>query len=131
MAYVKPSPFIKHVFNPLAKRFGIGGARELVVKRRKSGDMQSIPVMPLEHEGVRYLVSVRGESEWVRNMRAAGGAELRGKTGAERFRFAELPVAERAPIIARYREQAGKNVDSYWKRLPDDADHPVFRIERV
>lgn len=122
---MKPSPFIKHVFNPLAKRFGIGGAQQLVVKRRKSGAEQNIPVMPLEHDGARYLVSVRGESEWVRNMRAAGGGELRG----ERFGFTELPVQERAPIIAAYRQEAGKNVDTYWKKLPDDADHPVFRIE--
>ena len=129
MAYVKPGPFIKYVFNPLAKRFGIGGARELVVKRRVSGTEQSIPVMPLEHDGGRYLVSVRGESEWVRNMRAAGGGELRGKGGNGRFGFTELPVQERAPIIASYRQAAGKNVDTYWKKLPDDADHPVFRIE--
>jgi hypothetical protein len=129
MAYVKPGLFIKHVFNPIAKRFGIGGARELVVKRRKSSGEQSIPVMPVEHDGARYLVSVRGESEWVRNMRAAGGGELRGKSGGERFGFTELPVAERAPIIARYRAEAGKNVDTYWKKLPDDADHPVFRLE--
>jgi hypothetical protein len=87
--------------------------------------------MPIEHDGARYLVSVRGESEWVRNMRAAGGGELRGKEGAERFGFTELPVAERASIIARYREQAGRNVDTYWKKLPADADHPVFRLEEA
>ena len=128
MAYLKPGAFIKHVFNPLAKRFGISGAQELVVKRRQSGQDQSIPVVPIEHGGERYIVSVRGEADWVRNMRAAGGGELRSKSGSERFAAAEVPVAERGPIIAAYREANGRGVKGYWDKLPDDADHPVFRV---
>lgn len=129
MAYLKPNAFVKNVFNPIAKKFGMGGANELVVKRRQSGAEQSIPVIPCELDGTRYIVSTRGESDWVRNMRAAGGGELRGKGGSERFTAAEVPVAERGPIIAQYREVAGKTVTTYWDKLPDDADHPVFRIE--
>jgi hypothetical protein len=131
MAYLKPPAFVKHVFNPLAKRFGIGGATELVIERRQTGEEQSIPVIPIEHEGARYVVSTRGESDWVRNMRAAGACELRGKRGAERLTATEVPVAERGPIIATYREVAGKTVKAYWEKLPDDADHPVFRVERA
>jgi deazaflavin-dependent oxidoreductase (nitroreductase family) len=120
---------VKHVFNPIAKKFGLSGTNELIVKRRKSGEEQSIPVIPVEHEGARYIVSTRGESDWVRNMRAAGGGEMRGKSGNGPFTATEVPVAERGPVIARYREVAGKTVDAYWKKLPDDGDHPVFRIE--
>jgi hypothetical protein len=129
MAYLKPAPFVKHVFNPIARKFGMGGARELVVKRRNTGEEQKIPVIPVEHDGARYIVSTRGESDWVRNMRAAGGGELRGKSGAQAFMAAEVPEAERGPIIAAYRVVAGKTVTAYWDKLPDDADHPVFRIE--
>jgi hypothetical protein len=129
MAYLKPPAFVKHVFNPIAKKFGMGGANELVVRRRKTGQEQSIPVIPVEHEGARYIVSTRGESEWVRNMRAAGGGELRGRSGSERFTVTEVPVAESGPIIATYRQVAGKTVEAYWNKLPDDADHPVFRVQ--
>ncbi len=45
----------------------------LEVKGRRSGVVRSNPVTWVEHEGERYLVSPRGESEWVRNVRAAGG----------------------------------------------------------
>jgi hypothetical protein len=128
MAYLKPAPFVKHVFNPIAKRFKLSGSSELVVKRRQSGEEQSIPVIPVEHDGARYIVSTRGESDWVRNMRAAGGGELRGKSSSERFTATEVPLAERGPIIGAYREVAGKTVTAYWDKLPDDADHPVFRI---
>jgi hypothetical protein len=40
----------------------------------------------------------------------------------------EVPVADRAPIIAVYRPLAGKVVEQYWRELPDDADHPVFKL---
>jgi hypothetical protein len=129
MAYLKPPAFVKHVFNPIAKRFNIGGANELRVRRRQSGEQQSIPVIPVEHEGARYIVSTRGESDWVRNMRAAGACELAGKSGTARFTAIEVPVAERGPIILAYRDTAGKTVTQYWEKLPDDADHPVFRLE--
>jgi F420H(2)-dependent quinone reductase len=130
MAYLKPALFAKHVFNPIARRFKFSGTNEMVIRRRKSGEEQKVPVIPFEYEGARYLVSTRGESQWVRNMRAAGGGELRGKSSSERFTATEVPAEERGPIIARYREVAGKSVTAYWKKLPDDADHPTFRIER-
>jgi deazaflavin-dependent oxidoreductase (nitroreductase family) len=129
MAYLKPNSFVKNVFNPIAKKFGLSGTNELIVKRRKTGEEQSIPVIPVEHDGARYIVSTRGESDWVRNIRAAGGCEIRTKSGSEQFSVTEVPVAERSPIIASYRAKAGKTVDTYWDKLPDDADHPVFRIE--
>jgi hypothetical protein len=42
--------------------------------------MLRLPVNPHAYEGAQYLVSARGHSQWVRNMRAAGGGELRGVT---------------------------------------------------
>ena len=37
-------------------------------------------------------------------------------------------MSERAPVIAAYREKAGKQVRGYWAKLPEDADHPVFAL---
>lgn len=126
MAYLKPPAFTKKVFNPLAMRLGISGTRPLVVKRRRSGEPQRIPVIPVDHEGGLYVVSTRGESDWVRNCRAAGRVEL----GGDPYRATELPEPERAPVIDAYREKAGRSVSGYWKKLPDPADHPVFRLDR-
>jgi hypothetical protein len=124
MAYLKPG-FLPKLFNRVALRFGTGGAKGLVVRGRVSRQPMRVPVIPVEHEGERYLVSTRGESEWVRNIRDAAGGEIDGKP----FRAVEIPTEQREPIIATYREVAGKTVDTYWKRLPEPADHPVFRIE--
>lgn len=131
MAYLKPPLFVRRVFNPLAMRFGIGGANTLVVPRRRTGDPQWVPLIPVDHGGARYLVSTRGESDWVRNLRASGGkGELRTRASTEAFRASEVPVDERPPIIAAYRSVAGKTVDAYFSKLTDPADHPVFRLER-
>jgi deazaflavin-dependent oxidoreductase (nitroreductase family) len=129
MAYLKPPAFTRHVFNPLAMRFGIGGTKTLAVRKRRSGEMQRVPVLPLEYDGDRYVVSARGESDWVRNLRAAGEAELGAGDSTERVHATEVPTAERPPILDAYRKAAGKTVASYFKKLPDPADHPVFRIE--
>ena len=130
MAYLKPPFFVKNVFNRLAMAAGAFGTVTLSVPGRRSGSEQRIPVIPVEVDGRRHVVSTRGESEWVRNARHAGRITLRGKkTWAGTYAATEVPVAERGPIIAAYREAAGSTVTAYWKQLPDDADHPVFRLD--
>lgn len=131
MAYLRPGFFTRKVVNPLAMRLGIGGSATLVVPGRRTGRPLQVPVIPLEHDGARYLVSTRGESDWVRNLRAAGRAELRTRSGSERIEAVEVPVEARPPMIDAYRKRAGRTVDTYFEKLPDAADHPVFRIERA
>src|SRR3954464_4926412 len=129
MAYLKPNAFTRKVFNPVAMRLGMSGSETLVVPRRRSGAPQRIPVIPVEHDGARYIVSTRGESDWVRNLREAGGGEIESKGALEAFRAAEIPRGRGEPSTAAYREKAGKTVETYWKQLPEAKDHPVFRVE--
>lgn len=128
MAYLKPPAFTRKVFNPLAMRFGFGESATLAVRGRETGEEQTIPVIPVEVGGSRYVVSTRGESEWVRNARAAGTIEIRTKDRSEAYDIAEVPVGERTPIIDAYRKVAGKTVAGYWKKLPNAVDHPTFRL---
>lgn len=130
MAYLKPPFFVRAVFNRLAMAAGAFGTVTLEVPGRRTGSDQRIPVIPVEVDGAVHVVSTRGESEWVRNVRQAGWLRLRGKRFAGDYDALEVPVGERAPIIAAYREAAGSTVTSYWKQLPDDADHPTFRLSR-
>lgn len=130
MAYLKPNWFARTVFNPLAMRFGIAGSVGLTTRGRRTGLPRRVPVLPVDHAGHRYLVSPRGDTEWVRNLRASGGGELRWRGGGPRsFRAVEIPVAERDPVLAAYREKAGRAVSGLFAKLPDAADHPVFRID--
>ena len=129
MAYLKPGAVTRKVFNPLAMKLGFWNVETLTVPRRKSGEPQSVPVIPVDHDGARYIVSTRGESDWVKNLRAAGGGELKRKGQAEKVQVVELPVEERPPVITAYRAKVGKEVQQYFEKLPDPADHPVFRIQ--
>ena len=74
----------------------------LEVKGRRSGAVRSTVVTWVEHEGTRYLVSPRGESEWVRNVRAVGGEAAIRRRGRRSVRLEEVPAEQRAPVIKAY-----------------------------
>ncbi|GAA2402526.1 nitroreductase family deazaflavin-dependent oxidoreductase [Streptomyces glaucosporus] len=121
-------------------RWGIGpaGARTLAVRGRRSGEWRTTPVNPLDFRGERYLVSPRGHTQWARNLRAAGGGELRIGGRTDRFTAVELPDAEKPAVLRaylkRWRWEVGAFFDGVTPSSTDEellaiADrHPVFRI---
>jgi hypothetical protein len=70
MAYLKPPWFTAKVFNRIAMATGISKTETLTVTKRGSKEPQHIPVVTVSLDGTRYLVSTRGESQWVKNVRA-------------------------------------------------------------
>lgn len=110
-------------------RLRIGGSEALTVPGRRTGNLQRVPVIPVDHDGARYLVSPRGETDWARNLRAAGTGRL-GPHGTEvPIRVHEVPVDARANIITAYRAVAGRAVRSFFADPVDPAHHPVFRAD--
>ncbi|MEV6997234.1 nitroreductase/quinone reductase family protein [Streptomyces sp. NPDC093982] len=140
--YVKGSPLnirFNSVVGWLARHgFSIAGTAEMSVRGRKSGTMQRIPVNPHTYEGTQYLVSARGHSQWVRNMRAAGGGELRVGRKLRQFSAVEIPDEMKLPILRTYLEKWGWEVNQYFDGVTAKSsdeeiiaaapDHPVFRI---
>ncbi|MFJ8199477.1 nitroreductase family deazaflavin-dependent oxidoreductase [Streptomyces sp. NPDC096152] len=140
--YLKGSPMtvrLNSVIGWLARHgLSLAGSAELSVRGRKSGEMQRIPVNPHTYEGAQYLVSARGHSQWVRNMRAAGGGELRVGRKVRAFTAMELPDAEKLPVLRTYLDRWGWQVNDYFRGvtaassdeeiLAAAPDHPVFRI---
>ncbi|MDF6022668.1 nitroreductase family deazaflavin-dependent oxidoreductase [Streptomyces sp. JH34] len=115
------------------------GSAEMSVRGRRSGRMQRVPVNPHHHGGAQYLVSARGHSQWVRNMRVAGGGEL--KVGRKVHAFTATEIADdeqKARILRAYLKRWGWEVNQYFQGVTvksTDAellaacpDHPVFRI---
>src|SRR5207302_9042276 len=101
--YVKPSVGTR-LFNlvpMLLARLGVSvyGSRILAVRGRKTGAWQTVPVNVLEHAGARYLVAPRGETQWVRNVRASGGGELRLGATREAFRVHEVGDAQKPALL--------------------------------
>ncbi|MGC2654283.1 MAG: nitroreductase/quinone reductase family protein [Mycobacterium sp.] len=126
MAYLKPPWFTVKVFNRIAMATGVSKSETLTVTRRKGGQPQNIPVVTVDVGGRRYLVSTRGESAWVKNVRANPNITLTNKSGAVRYIARETPAQQRQPVLTAYRKKAGKVVEGYFRKLPDPADHPVF-----
>ncbi|BBY59198.1 hypothetical protein [Mycolicibacterium sarraceniae] len=67
----------------------------------------------------------------MRNVRANPVVILDTKVGAVRSTAAEVPVADREPVLEAYRVKAGRTVNGYFAKLPDPAGHPVFRLDPV
>ncbi len=128
MAYLKPPWFTSRIFNRIAMATGLSGSETLTITRRSSGTSQQIPVITIVVDGTRYLVSTRGESQWVKNVRAHPRVTLTARRRATEYTAAELPVERRAPVLDAYRAQLGKMVQGYFENLPDPADHPVFAL---
>ncbi len=140
--YDKPGFITKSVTNVLVMlltRLGIsaGGANTLIVRGRKSGEPRSVPVNPLDHEGARYLVAPRGNTEWVRNLRAAGEGELRLGSKREIVKAVEVGDEEKPAVLRAYLENwasvtkgsFGVDENATDEELVDIApNHPVFRI---
>jgi deazaflavin-dependent oxidoreductase (nitroreductase family) len=144
--YVAPGWFTRNVFNPviaILTRAGLSvwGSRELRVRGRTSGEWRSTPVNLLILDDERYLVAPRGETQWVRNLRVAGGGELRVGRRTEVFQAVELNADEGEEKItvlraylARWKAEVGVFFDGVDAKSPDDEirriapDHPVFRL---
>jgi hypothetical protein len=128
VAYIKPSWFFAKIFNRIALATGAAKGEPLTVIKRGSKLPQTIPMTPVEVDGVKYLVSVRGETEWVKNVRANPHVKLT-KSGPTDYVATEIiPAEAKKPILAAYKATASKATARLFRQLPDDADHPVFAL---
>jgi deazaflavin-dependent oxidoreductase (nitroreductase family) len=127
--YRRPPWFLRAIGNRLSP-LNRDMVAVLSVRGRTSGRLRSTPIVVLEHGGERYLVTPYGNTEWVRNLRAAGGGQLKQHGRVEEFTATEVPVEQRPPIIDAYLKRYGRmpTVARTFAQLPDPAEHPTFRI---
>jgi len=142
--YIKPQS-ATNFFNDAVghlTRLGVSiyGSRVLAVRGRKSGEWRTTPVNPLRlPDGTRYLVAPRGNTQWVRNLRAVGTGELRLGRKVEPFAATEVdddakPVILRA-YLKHWRWEVGVFFDGVNAKAPEAKlreiapGYPIFRIE--
>jgi hypothetical protein len=100
----------------------------LEVPGRRTGRMTSFPLVMADYEGERYLVSMLGQgSNWVRNVRAAGGHAVLRHGRREAVRLSEVDAGARAPILRRYLSLA----PAPRAFIPVDPEAPVEDFEKV
>jgi deazaflavin-dependent oxidoreductase (nitroreductase family) len=141
--YVKPTTSTRLFNSSVAAmtRLGISvwGSRVLSVRGRKSGEWRSTPVNLMSLGGHRYLVAPRGHTQWVKNLRAAGGGELRVGRRVEPFTATELADDQKPEILRaylrRWRFEIGVFFDGVGPEAPDAKlleiapGYPVFQID--
>jgi deazaflavin-dependent oxidoreductase (nitroreductase family) len=143
--YIRPDWFTKNIFNRLVAwltRLGVSvyGSRILAVRGRKTGAWHTTPVNLLEYQGQRYLVAPRGVTQWVRNVRAGSGAELRLGARHEPILLVELPDSEKTDLLRHYLQRWKWEIGQFFEGVGPDAseedikriapNHPVFRIDK-
>ncbi|WP_051174010.1 nitroreductase/quinone reductase family protein [Amycolatopsis orientalis] len=118
----------------------------LEVPGRRSSVIHRTSLVRVTLDGQHYLVSLAGESDWVRNVRAAGGHAVLGRRERRAVTLLEVPAEERPPVIQAYLGRAGRSGRS-WGRASEArhyfgvsaepsrdelatvaARYPVFRI---
>lgn len=142
--YQEPGWFTRNVFNrtvALLTRLGISvwGSRVLEVPGRKSGEPRRTPVNLLTFDGHQYLVSPRGEGQWVRNVRANDG-RLDLLVGKRRTHWTarEVADADKLEILRAYLKRWKAEVGVFFDGVgPDSSEdelrriaprHPVFAL---
>jgi deazaflavin-dependent oxidoreductase (nitroreductase family) len=139
--YVRPGGAVKFMNGVVGFFAGMGlTPKHMVVIEtvgRKSGKQRRVPVNIVEYEGAEYLVAPRGNTEWYRNVKAAGGAANLKHGKSRPVRLEEVPVDARPPIIKKYLAEnaaatkasfgvePGAPIEDFQRIAPD---HPTLRI---
>lgn len=100
----------------------------LEVVGRKSGKIVSFPLAMIAMNGERYLVSMLGEeTNWVRNVRTAGGKARLVHGIREQVFLEEVEPEQRAPILKAYLQIA----PGARPHIPISKDAPISEFEKI
>lgn len=141
VAYEKPTVlarFFNNFFGFMV-RLGIGPPSSflLEVRGRKSGRTYSTPVNLLEYGGKKYLVAPRGDTQWVRNVVASGGAVLKKGTRREVIQLRAIPDDAKPDILKSYLDSYKVTVQRFFPMPagspreafePFASRYPVFEV---
>ncbi len=97
-------PRIVPLLNPISRRLlgagmPLGPNALLTVAGRRSGLPRTTPLAIIEAGDRRWVWSPWGETDWVRNLRAAGQATITVRRETEEVRATELDLAERVTFF--------------------------------
>jgi deazaflavin-dependent oxidoreductase (nitroreductase family) len=104
----------------------IAGTRALRVRGRKTGKPRTVVINLLTIDGVDYLVSPRGNTQWARNVRAAGDVEMGPRWRRQRVVATEVDDAAKPEVLKRYLERWYWQVKGYVAGLTPESTNEQF-----
>lgn len=105
----------------------VAGTRALRVRGRKSGKPRTVVINLLTVDGVDYLVSPRGNTQWARNVRVAGVVETGPRWRRRRARASEVADPAKPELLRRYLDRWYWQVKDYVAGLTPDSTDEQFR----
>ncbi|OCB36005.1 hypothetical protein A5676_22945 [Mycobacterium malmoense] len=105
----------------------IAGTHALRVRGRTSGKMRAVVVNLLTVDGTDYLVSPRGNTQWARNVRAAGVVETGPRWRRRHARASEVADADKPELLRRYLDRWYWQVKDYISGLTPQSTEDQFR----
>jgi deazaflavin-dependent oxidoreductase (nitroreductase family) len=122
-------------------RLGIGGKSTylLTTTGRRTGQQRTTPVILVENDGQRWLVSPYGMVAWVHNVRAQPQIALRHGGRSEALHAEEVDPTTAGPVLQQYLRNArvtapffdAKGDDPVEKFIEEAPRHPVFKLTAV
>lgn len=106
----------------------IAGTRALRVRGRKSGKQRRVVINLLTVDGVDYLVSPRGNTQWARNVRAAGEVEVGPRWHGKPANVSEVADAAKPELLRRYLARWYWQVKGYVAGLTPDSTDEQYRV---
>jgi deazaflavin-dependent oxidoreductase (nitroreductase family) len=105
----------------------IAGTKSLRVRGRKTGKLRGVVVNVLTVDGVDYLVSPRGTTQWVRNVRAAGVVDVGPRWHRRQLRTTEVADSAKTNLLRRYLDRWYWEVKGHIAGLTPNSDDDEVR----
>jgi deazaflavin-dependent oxidoreductase (nitroreductase family) len=128
---------VNALMKPLV-RLGVGGKSTylLTTTGRRTSQQRTTPVILVEDDGERWLVSPYGMVAWVHNVRARPEVTLRHGRREEMLHAEEVDPVAAGPVLQRYVRSArvtapffdAKGDGPVEKFIEEAPRHPVFKL---
>jgi F420H(2)-dependent quinone reductase len=104
----------------------VAGTRALRVRGRKTGRLRGVVINVLTVDDIDYLVSPRGSTQWVRNVRACGEIDMGPRWRSRRVRAIEVDDAAKPELLRRYLNRWFWEVKGHIAGLTPDSSDEQF-----
>lgn len=105
----------------------LAGTQVLRVRGRKTGATRSVVINLMTVDGVDYLVSPRGNTQWARNARAAGTVELGPRWHSRTATLSEVADEAKPPLLKHYLDRWFWEVKTHIGGLTPDSSPEQMR----
>jgi hypothetical protein len=121
---------VNQLFRWLAEAgIGVAGTRALRIRGRNTGKLRGVVINLMTVQGRDYVVSPRGNTQWVRNARAAGQVEMGPRWRGRDVQISEVADDAKPALLKVYLKRWYWEVKGHVGGLtPDSTDEQIRAV---